>query len=351
MNCISSTQYQLVVEGIKAGKSLREIMHFAGVSKPTIRKIKRGDCKPIEAADFQRTRTKLGRRPYEAALRNRKPPVDGVPQCIECDKPTMVRYRRLFALGMEDAKLPSRTAIDVSCGNPKCFAPEHVVLRQTLLNPDSKWSILVKQLEELPIDGEIYLAHEPNNERHTLQFASSLRDRTRIKFIIRSQRAGGFKIIRAGAYASGLLGCEAEYTTTVHPRMNDCVADPKNYSTFYLGFGSSWRNVLPVGARVPKCKERACAHPAFKKGLCRQHLLANGMRLKRGRVSVREVTGEKALLYVETTWKERKSFLGHYLQGEGHQRSYAERTNDAWWMNNVIAKGIMVPEVLTAATL
>lgn len=52
--------------------------------------------------------------------------VDG---CALAPTPSMARTMRFEQLGIVRGKQPTGTTVDVSCGNPLCFAAEHVMLR------------------------------------------------------------------------------------------------------------------------------------------------------------------------------------------------------------------------------
>src|SRR5271155_2902827 len=76
---------------------------------------------------------------------------------------SMARTMRFRQLGIAKGKQPTGTTVDASCGNPLCFASEHVLLRRWN-SFGGKWSPLSIKLARLPVGGFLDLPDYPNDE-------------------------------------------------------------------------------------------------------------------------------------------------------------------------------------------
>src|SRR5271170_201516 len=74
---------------------------------------------------------------------------------------SMARTMRFKQLGIAKGKQPTGTTVDASCGNPLCYAAEHVLLRRWK-SFGGKWSPLATKLARLPVGGSLDLPDYPS---------------------------------------------------------------------------------------------------------------------------------------------------------------------------------------------
>jgi hypothetical protein len=72
--------------------------------------------------------------------------------CALAPTVSMARTMRFKQLGIAKGKQPTGTTVDASCGDPLCFAAEHVLLRRWK-SFGGKWSPLATKLARLPVGG------------------------------------------------------------------------------------------------------------------------------------------------------------------------------------------------------
>lgn len=87
--------------------------------------------------------------------------VDG---CTLAPTPSMARTMRFKQLGIARGRQPVGTTVDASCGNPLCYAPEHVLLRRWK-SFGGKWLPLAMKLARLPVGGHLDLPTTPTIKR------------------------------------------------------------------------------------------------------------------------------------------------------------------------------------------
>jgi hypothetical protein len=75
--------------------------------------------------------------------------VDG---CTLAPTPSMARTMRFKQLGIARGRQPVGTTVDASCGNPLCYAAEHVLLRRWK-SFGGKWPPLATKLARLSVGG------------------------------------------------------------------------------------------------------------------------------------------------------------------------------------------------------
>jgi hypothetical protein len=118
---------------------------------------------------------------------------------------SMARTMRFKQLGNAKGKQPTGTTVDASCGNPLCFAAEHVMLRRSK-SFGGKWSPLATKLARLPVGGSLDLPDYPSDEasRNRLRggVGASAAGRM-VRFSTQSLPTGGIRITRTGTWEAG----------------------------------------------------------------------------------------------------------------------------------------------------
>jgi len=128
--------------------------------------------------------------------------VDG---CTLAPTISMARTMRFKQLGIAKGKQPTGTTVDASCGNPLCFAAEHVLLRRWK-SFGGKWAPLATKLAKLPVGGFIDLPDYPSDtaSRNRLRggVGASAPGRM-LRFSTQSLPTGGIRITRRGTWEMG----------------------------------------------------------------------------------------------------------------------------------------------------
>jgi hypothetical protein len=126
--------------------------------------------------------------------------------CSLASTPSMARTMRFKALGVARGKQPVGTTVDVSCGNPLCYAAKHVVLRRWK-SFGGKWQPLAIRLAGLSVGGSFDLPDYPSDSasRSRLRGGVSACAAGRIlKFSTRSLPTGGIRITRTGTWGNAV---------------------------------------------------------------------------------------------------------------------------------------------------
>jgi hypothetical protein len=121
---------------------------------------------------------------------------------------------------------------------------------------------------------------------------------------------------------------------------------------FFLGFMWGTSKVeIPI-QEVPRCGVRSCAFPEHQQsGLCHTHLHWFYVEGLGDAIDVRDMYADDnastyPTLSVGMLYEDRYNWLN--VRKEGYPgKSEAERTNDAWWHENVIKAGLEVDGVIT----
>jgi hypothetical protein len=125
-----------------------------------------------------------------------------VNDCTLAPTPSMARTMRFKALGIPRGRQPVGTTVDVSCGNPLCYAAKHVVLRRWK-SFGGKWQPWATKLAGLPIGGSFDLPDYPRDtpSRNRLRGGVSACAAGRmLKFSTRSLPTGGIRVTRTGTW-------------------------------------------------------------------------------------------------------------------------------------------------------
>ena len=135
--------------------------------------------------------------------------VDG---CALAPTPSMARTMRFKQLGIARGKQPIGTTVDASCGNPLCFAAEHVMLRRWK-SFGGKWAPLATKLARLPVGGYLDLPDYPSDaaSRSRLRggVGASAAGRM-LRFSTQSLPSGGVRITRTGTWGAPEGGREKQ---------------------------------------------------------------------------------------------------------------------------------------------
>lgn len=128
--------------------------------------------------------------------------------CTLAPTPSMARTMRFRELGIARGRQPVGTTVDVSCGNPLCYAAKHVLLRRWK-SFGGKWQPLATKLARLPVGGSFDLPDYPSDaaSRSRLRggVCASAAGRV-LRFSTRSLPTGGIRITRTGTW--GETGAE-----------------------------------------------------------------------------------------------------------------------------------------------
>lgn len=122
--------------------------------------------------------------------------------CSFAPTPSMARTMRFKALGVARGKHPVGTTVDVSCGNPLCYAAQHVVLRRWK-SFGGKWQPLAIRLAGLPVGGSFDLPDYPSDSASRSRLrggVSACAVGRMLKFSTRSLPTGGIRITRTGKW-------------------------------------------------------------------------------------------------------------------------------------------------------
>lgn len=368
MNLLPQERFEAVTRFVVDGLSIREISRQSGVSKQTVMKIKQGYI--TERRVGGGNSKGASERRYLAALANRNPPdADGNPTCMEDDYPSMVRSRRFLALGISPRAKPSGHTVDVRCGNPRCYAPEHTYLRPLKSIKESPWKDLGRRIDALPLDGEILLADiDRYSEVERAKLRTNLMFHTSATFAIRSQPRGGVKIIRTGTHGCAYLGIEGNKSDTRHPVLVQMGAVKNTIGSIFLGqLRDTWDK--PKGEReerVAKCSERACAFPCMDgASVCHYHwewdraTISYPTKLElfqreaySKKADNKRIDTHHALFHTGWLPEDKYGFMLTTTMRHGSlvRRSHAEVENDEWWKENVTALGIETPGIIMRKT-
>jgi len=130
--------------------------------------------------------------------------------CTLAPTVSMARTTRFKQLGIAKGKQPTGTTVDASCGNPLCFAAEHVLLRRWK-SFGGKWAPLATKLAKLPVGGFIDLPDYPSDtaSRSRLRggVGASAPGRM-VRFSTQSLPTGGIRITRTGTWEAVNAGQE-----------------------------------------------------------------------------------------------------------------------------------------------
>ena len=128
--------------------------------------------------------------------------VDG---CTLAPTPSMARTMRFKQLGIVKGKQPTGTTVDASCGNPLCYAANHVLLRRWK-SFGGKWSPLATKLASLPVGGYLDLPDYPSDEASRSRLRGGVGSSAAGRYLRFSTQAlpkGGIRITRTGTWRSG----------------------------------------------------------------------------------------------------------------------------------------------------
>jgi hypothetical protein len=123
-------------------------------------------------------------------------------RCTLAPTPSMARTMRFKQLGIARGRQPIGTTVDASCGNPLCYAAEHVLLRRWK-SFGGKWPPLAAKLARLPVGGSLVLPEYPSDaaSRNRLRGGVNATAAGRLLlFSIHSLPAGGIRITRTGTW-------------------------------------------------------------------------------------------------------------------------------------------------------
>lgn len=369
MYLLAQDKFESVTTCVNSGMSIRETMKHTWVAKQTVMNIKRGHAPNRDPYTLDVSKGSAKKR-YLEAVANRNPPdADGNPTCIEDEFTSMVRSRRFFALGIEPREKPKDQTVDARCGNPKCYAPEHVYLRRLKSYKDSPWKAIARRIEELPLDGEIFLADiDRKSEAERAKLRCNIAVHTMAKFAIRSQPSGGVKIIRVGTYGSYLRGIEANHSDTHHPVLVQLAKKKNGPGPIFLGllWGTWDKPKEEREERVARCSEKSCVFPRMDgASVCSTHWKWDSAIVsypRQYKISSHEIYNKSsddktidsphALFHTGWIGEDKYNFLNTQTLKSGNfvSRSSAERQNDKWWKENVVDKGIEAPGVMVRKT-
>jgi hypothetical protein len=128
-----------------------------------------------------------------------------VGDCTLAPTPSMARTMRFKALGIARGGQPGGTTVDVNCGNPRCYAARHVVLRRWK-SFGGKWEPLATKLAGLPVGGSLDLRDYPSDSASRSRLrggVSACAAGRMLKFSTRSLPGGGIRITRTGTWSKG----------------------------------------------------------------------------------------------------------------------------------------------------
>lgn len=376
-NMLSESKFSAAQGCIVAGMSIRETCKYTGVAKHTVMKISQGNSPRRHPNSTSARGGKKGaaQERYFETLVNRNPPDEnGNPTCVENESLSLVRDRRILALSIAGHEKRRGETPDARCGNPRCYAPEHVYFRPLKSYKESPWKDLARRIELLGIDEEIELADFPHkSEKERTKLRCNIMVHTLARFAIRSQPAGGIKIIRVGTYGSIYAGTKEEFSSTVHPVLIYRRGKPSNtIGSVFLGqFWGTWD--IPREdrtGRVEHCSEKGCPFPRMDGAtVCRTHRDWDSALVSYPREQKldyqhdafaragddRSVGSGKLDALLHSGWidEDKYNFMHtttHTNNGGYVQRSKAERENDKWWKENVVDKGIEAPGVTVRKT-
>jgi hypothetical protein len=123
--------------------------------------------------------------------------VDG---CTLAPTASMARTMRFKQLGIAKGRQPVGTTVDVSCGNPLCYAAEHVLLRRWK-SFGGKWPPLAAKLARLQLGGHLDLPDYPNDQASRSRLRGGVSATTAgrmLRFSTQALPTGGVRITRTG---------------------------------------------------------------------------------------------------------------------------------------------------------
>ena len=137
--------------------------------------------------------------------------------CTLAPTPSMARTMRFKQLGLARGRQPIGTTVDASCGNPLCYAAEHVLLRRWK-SFGGKWPPMALKLAMLPVGGHLDLPDYPNDpaSRSRLRGGVSATAAGRmLRFTTQSLVTGGIRITRTGTWGVADGGTPAKPSADV----------------------------------------------------------------------------------------------------------------------------------------
>ena len=140
--------------------------------------------------------------------------VDG---CTFAPTASTARTMRFKQLGIARGRQPVGTTVDASCGNPLCYAAEHVILRRWK-SYGGKWPPLAAKLATLPVGGHLDLPDYPHDQasRNRLRGGVGATTAGRIlRFSMQSLPTGGVRITRTGTWGVADGGDRAKRSADV----------------------------------------------------------------------------------------------------------------------------------------
>jgi hypothetical protein len=109
---------------------------------------------------------------------------------------------RFKQLGISRGRQPVGTTVDASCGNPLCYAAEHVLLRRWK-SFGGKWPPLAAKIAKLTVGGHLDLPDYPNDQASRSRLRGGVSATTAgrmLRFSMQSLPAGGVRITRSGIW-------------------------------------------------------------------------------------------------------------------------------------------------------
>ena len=137
--------------------------------------------------------------------------------CTLAPTPSMARTMRFKQLGIARGRQPVGTTVDVSCGNPLCYAAEHVLLRRWK-SFGGKWPPLAVKLSRLPVGGHLDLPDYPNDQASRSRLRGGVSATTAgrmLRFSMQSLPTGGVRITRTGTWGVADGGDRAKRSADV----------------------------------------------------------------------------------------------------------------------------------------
>jgi hypothetical protein len=125
--------------------------------------------------------------------------VDG---CTLAPTTSMARTMRFRELGVARGRQPVGTTVDVSCGNPLCYAAKHVLLRRWK-SFGGKWQPLATKLAGLPVGRSFDLPDYPSDAASRSRLrggVGAVAAGRMLRFSTRSLPTGGIRITRTGTW-------------------------------------------------------------------------------------------------------------------------------------------------------
>jgi hypothetical protein len=130
--------------------------------------------------------------------------VDG---CTLAPTKSMARTMRFKELGVARGRQPVGTTVDVSCGNPLCYAAKHVLMRRWK-SFGGKWQLLATMLARLQMGGSVDLPDYPSDTASRNRLRGGVRavvEGRMLRFSTRSLSTGGIRITRKAMWGDHSL--------------------------------------------------------------------------------------------------------------------------------------------------